>query len=66
VSATTPRPEQQMAERLEELKRRHQGVRFWSPLDSPSRQWEAEGPDWVIIEGSAARFCDVVSARVTA
>jgi hypothetical protein len=61
VSAHTPHPEHELAGRIDALKAANPDVQFRSPLESASGKWEAEGKTWLIMEGSAARFCDLLA-----
>jgi len=68
MNAHTPHPERELAQRIssriEAIKAANPNVSFWTPLNSPSGKWEAEGPDWVIMERSPSRYAAQLEAKL--
>lgn len=68
MSTHVPHPEHELAglivSRIKAIKKAHPEITFWTPLDSPSGKWEAEGPDWVIMERSPSRYAAALEARL--
>lgn len=61
-----PRPEADIARRITELEARaFPDVMVWSPLVSPSGNWEAMGDGWTIEEESPSKFADQLAAKLS-